>query len=82
MLDRMLTPRALRRLPAFIVVLIAPAITACGAKGDLVLPKANGGPPPAATSQQPSTTVPIQPAIPSPPPIPPETAPSTTPKLP
>jgi predicted small lipoprotein YifL len=82
MLARMLTPHASRRLPAFFIVLGALAVGACGAKGDLMLPKAGGGPPPAATSQQPSTRVPIQPAIPSPPPIPPETAPSTTPKQP
>ena len=55
---------------------------ACGSKGDLVLSKGAGGPPPAASTRAPVTVVPIQPAIPSPPSIPPETAPPPEPKQP
>jgi predicted small lipoprotein YifL len=84
MLDWMLTRRASHRWLAMraVVAAVGATIAGCGAKADLILPKASGGPPPAATTRQPATTVPIQPAIPSPPPIPPETAPNTTPKQP
>ena len=78
----MLTRDALHRLPAALIPTIVLSIAACGSKGDLVLPKAAGGPPPAMTRHQDSTPIPIQPAIPSPPSIPPETAPPTEPKQP
>jgi predicted small lipoprotein YifL len=74
--------RPIFAIPA-LLALVALAISACGSKGDLVLPKAGAsGPPPAMTRQQDSTVVPIQPAIPSPPSIPPATAPPAEPKQP
>ena len=59
-------------------------VVGCGSKGDLVLPRAGAGaqPPAAASSRSSTTTVPIQPAIPSPPSIPPETMPPAEPKQP
>jgi predicted small lipoprotein YifL len=59
-------------------------IAGCGSKGDLVLPRAGAAaqPPAAASSRSPTTTVPIQPAIPAPPAIRPETTPPPAPKQP
>jgi predicted small lipoprotein YifL len=78
----MLTRTVWRRLPLLLAPAIAVSIAACGSKGDLVLPRAAGGPPPPMTRTQDSTPVPIVPAIPSPPSIPPETAPPAEPKQP
>ena len=78
MMFTMLSRRAARGFAAMLAGPAIVAIAACGSKGDLVLPTAAGGPPPAQSTRQPSTIVPIAPAIPSPPPIPPETAPNTT----
>ena len=76
--DRMLT----RDAPRCLLAILALAISGCGSKGDLILPKAGGEAPPARTRQQSSTPVPIVPAIPSPPSIPAETAPPAEPKQP
>ncbi|MEO7762569.1 MAG: lipoprotein [Casimicrobiaceae bacterium] len=75
----MLTRPAFNGLITIAAMLATAILAGCGSKGDLILPRADGGAPPAVSRQQTSTTVPIQPAIPSPIPIPPETAPSTSP---
>jgi hypothetical protein len=71
-------------LAAAISIALGGMISGCGSKGDLVLPRTGAGaqPPAAASSRSPTTTVPIQPAIPSPPSIPPETMPPAEPKQP
>jgi len=79
----MLTRRTAAALPVLAGTTLLLLVTACGSKGDLVLPKAGAAQAPAAAStRSPTTIVPIQPAIPSPPAIPPETMPPPEPKQP